>query len=121
MNIQAFKQRLQDEERKLRLDVTRLNREARAAGVVEVHDYTDEATSVQATSQALLEEAVAAGTLIQVQDALQRIDAGNYGKCMSCGCEIPTARLEAEPWAIYCLEDQRQRDQAAVASELLLH
>ena len=120
MNFQAFKQRLHEVERKLTLDFTRLTLEARAAGRVDVPNYTDGALSLQGTSQALLDEVVAARTLIQVRDALQRIDAGTYGKCMGCGCEIPAALLLAEPWAHYCLEDQQKVDQAAVAAELLL-
>lgn len=39
----------------------------------------------------------------QVQDALQRIDEGVYGLCAGCRSEIPLARLEALPYATYCV------------------
>src|SRR3990172_5052765 len=38
----------------------------------------------------------------QVEDALGRIEAGTYGTCQSCGCEIPFDRLEAIPYASSC-------------------
>jgi len=48
----------------------------------------------------------------RVQDALRRMEEGTYGKCLDCDREIEPARLEAIPWAEYCLEDQEKRDRA---------
>jgi RNA polymerase-binding transcription factor DksA len=45
-------------------------------------------------------------TLAQVNAALQRLDEGKYGICARCGKPIPPRRLEAIPYAIYCVEDQ---------------
>ena len=42
----------------------------------------------------------------QIEVAQQRLEAGEYGKCMDCGKEIPAARLEAIPEATRCIEDQ---------------
>ncbi len=46
--------------------------------------------------------------LIQVEEALKRLDNGTYGKCMICGKPIPEKRLEAIPWALLCVEDEEQ-------------
>ncbi|QJW98092.1 DnaK suppressor protein [Frigoriglobus tundricola] len=35
--------------------------------------------------------------------AIERIDAGDYGRCEGCGCAIPAARLAAIPYARYCV------------------
>jgi DnaK suppressor protein len=113
MNIQHFKHRLQDKERELQSNIKRLEEEARASGEAEVRDLTDEATASQGKSESLQEEALASQTLIEVQEALQRIEDGTYGKCVACGRPIETARLEAVPWARYCLADQEKQDQAA--------
>jgi RNA polymerase-binding transcription factor DksA len=43
-----------------------------------------------------------------VEDALARLAEGKYGICVDCGKEIPAARLEAQPEAIRCVEDQRR-------------
>ena len=42
-----------------------------------------------------------------VQAALARLDAGTYGECTACGTRIPAERLEALPWAAFCIECQR--------------
>ena len=113
MNNERFKQRLLAKERELQSETARLEREARDSGEAEVRDSTDDATSSEAASESLQEATVASQTLAQVQDALRRIEDGTYGKCTACGRQIEAARLEAIPWALYCLEDQKKHDQAA--------
>jgi RNA polymerase-binding transcription factor len=41
--------------------------------------------------------------LLEVQQALERIDAGSYGTCARCGSDIPVERLEAYPTASLCI------------------
>ena len=45
--------------------------------------------------------------LRQVQDALERLAAGTYGTCRSCGKPIAAERLEAIPWAATCIDCAR--------------
>ena len=113
MNIERFKQRLLEKERELLSGRSRLEGEVRASGEVEVGDSADDATSSQGVSEALEEDSMATETLIEVQDALHRIEDGTYGKCIACGKQIEAARLEAIPWARYCLADQKKQDEAA--------
>jgi len=113
MNIDGFKQTLLRKQRDLQANIARLEDEARESGEDEVRDSTDDATSSQGASESLQEDTLESETLIQVEDALQRIQDGTYGKCHDCGRPIEPARLEAVPWAAYCLEDQAKRDQAA--------
>ena len=44
--------------------------------------------------------------LESIDAALDRIEAGKYGKCVHCGQPIPEKRLEAVPWARHCLTCQ---------------
>jgi DnaK suppressor protein len=113
MNIESLKHQLQAKERELLADVKRLGEEARESGGGEVRDPSDDATTSQGVSESLQEDTLASQTLIEVQDALQRIDDGTYGKCLTCGRQIEEARLKAIPWARYCLNDQEQFDKAA--------
>jgi RNA polymerase-binding protein DksA len=46
--------------------------------------------------------------LRQVENALARIESGEYGRCEVCGQEIPAERLEAVPWATLCIDDARR-------------
>jgi DnaK suppressor protein len=91
MNIERFKQRLREKERELQSDIARLKAEARVSGEAEVGDLADAATSSAGLAESLQEDTLAAQTLIQVQDALHRIEDGTYGKCIACGRPIETA------------------------------
>ena len=42
----------------------------------------------------------------EVQAALDRIEAGTYGRCVDCGAELPDERLDARPEAARCVRDQ---------------
>ncbi len=44
--------------------------------------------------------------LREISDALRRIDAGTYGACMECEEPISQKRLDAVPWARYCVTCQ---------------
>ena len=41
-----------------------------------------------------------------IDEALRRIEAGEYGECVNCGEPVQERRLEAVPWARYCLKCQ---------------
>jgi DnaK suppressor protein len=45
--------------------------------------------------------------LKEVVSALQKLDEGNYGDCERCGEAIADKRLEALPFARYCIDCQR--------------
>lgn len=48
--------------------------------------------------------------LRQVKAALQRMDHGTYGVCMHCEEDINVKRLNAVPWAPYCITCQEMAD-----------
>jgi DnaK suppressor protein len=41
-------------------------------------------------------------TLRRIREALVRLEAGDYGDCADCGCEISEKRLQALPFALRC-------------------
>ena len=41
-----------------------------------------------------------------IDEALERIERGKYGKCIHCGSPILEKRLQAVPWARHCLRCQ---------------
>lgn len=51
-------------------------------------------------------------TLEQIHDALSRLDKGTYGLCQECGELIAKPRLQALPYAAYCIECARKMEQA---------
>lgn len=44
--------------------------------------------------------------LLEIDDALTRLDEGKYGICLNCGEDIPVERLKAVPFAVYCVDCQ---------------
>ncbi|MEO8970746.1 MAG: TraR/DksA C4-type zinc finger protein [Ktedonobacteraceae bacterium] len=49
--------------------------------------------------------------LTEIEQALERLNNGTYGKCVVCGQPIPEKRLEAIPWAARCIKDEEQLEQ----------
>lgn len=45
--------------------------------------------------------------LRQVEEALERLTAGTFGACRSCGKPIADERLAAIPWAALCIDCAR--------------
>ena len=46
--------------------------------------------------------------LREIADALHRMEQGNYGTCMECEEPISVKRLDAVPWARYCVACQEE-------------
>ncbi len=58
--------------------------------------------------------------LRQVQIALDRITDGSYGACLHCEEEIKPKRLEAVPWAAFCVRCQEAADRQEIETEDIL-
>lgn len=41
-----------------------------------------------------------------IDESLERIEAGDYGKCVRCESALPEKRLDALPWARHCMPCQ---------------
>jgi RNA polymerase-binding protein DksA len=55
--------------------------------------------------------------LQEIDAALERIERGTYGICEGKGIPIAKARLEAQPWARYCVEYARMLEQGLVSEQ----
>ncbi len=52
-------------------------------------------------------------TLREIDEALERIEKGEYGKCLQCGHGIAKTRLKAKPHATLCIECRRQEEKGS--------
>ncbi|HXM34975.1 MAG TPA: TraR/DksA family transcriptional regulator [Pyrinomonadaceae bacterium] len=52
-----------------------------------------------------------------VDEALERIAEGEYGKCAHCGNPLPEKRLDAVPWARLCLPCQDLQEKGLLTEE----
>jgi DnaK suppressor protein len=97
----------------LQKDVDRRRHDGRTDRPADVRDDLEnsDAGISEDVEFALLE--MKAQTLRRVDQALARLEAGEYGCCVQCGVEISEARLRALPFAVRCkaCEEGRERGQ----------
>jgi DnaK suppressor protein len=55
--------------------------------------------------------------LLQIGEALRRMDEGSYGRCNNCGNMIAVQRLEAVPWARFCINCQELAEKGMLEAE----
>lgn len=52
--------------------------------------------------------------LASIENALERMREGRYGICDGCNQNIPLARLQALPYATFCINCQREAEKRGV-------
>jgi len=55
--------------------------------------------------------------LASIENALERMRGGGYGKCEGCNRSIPMARLQALPYATLCIDCQREAEKTGVSPQ----
>jgi DnaK suppressor protein len=74
-------------------------------------DLADKAASAY-TKEFLFHQSSNDRTILQlIDEALHRIEEGDYGECQRCGGPMQIKRLDAVPWARHCIPCQEQQDQ----------
>jgi DnaK suppressor protein len=106
MNVQRYKQRLLDFERTLSARTERAMEDGRRQIIDTAHDTGDASLAAAMADDAFTEAELDSTILNQVRDALDRIESGTFGKCLADSGPIETKRLDAIPWAPYCLKHQ---------------
>jgi DnaK suppressor protein len=106
MNTDRYKKRLLDLEKKLDTRVDRHVEDARGEMLDTPHDLGDASVSDVNVDFEFTSAELDSMILQQVRDALRRIDDGTFGKCAVDGGPIEAKRLDAVPWAQYCLKHQ---------------
>ena len=59
---------------------------------------------------------VQAKELTHIEYALERMRTGQFGTCEGCSTAIPMARLNALPYATYCIKCQREAERQGAGS-----
>ena len=73
---------------------------------INVEDHEGFADSAQVTAERSQQITLVEQLRVRrsdILDALEKIEAGTYGKCENCGQDIPAERLEAVPAATLCV------------------
>jgi DnaK suppressor protein len=112
-----LKHMLDDRRRELQAEVQGKMRGVREEGTWggKLNEVLDAVESAEADIQEDLEFALVqmkSETLNKVNDALSRLEQGNYGNCYDCGEEIAEKRLRALPFAVRCKDCEETRETA---------
>jgi len=113
---QELKQMLEDRRREIQAEVQGKMRDVRAEGLGgKQNEVFDAVESSEADIQDEIEFALIqmkSETLNKINDALVRLEQGDYGNCFECGDEIAEKRLRALPFAVRCKECEEAREVA---------
>jgi DnaK suppressor protein len=112
-----LKQMLDDRRREIQAEVQGKMRGVREEGSWggKLNEVLDAVESAEADIQEDLEFALVqmkSETLNKINDALVRLEQGNYGNCFDCGEEIAEKRLRALPFAVRCKDCEEARENA---------
>lgn len=99
--IDTIRERLISQKRDLEMRISRIHEHAREPLEADSSEQAAQLGNVAVVS-ALESEAV--GEIAEIDAALQRLEHGRYGICVSCGEEISPQRLEARPACTECLD-----------------
>jgi DnaK suppressor protein len=121
-----LKRMLEDRRREIQAEVQGRMRDVRSEGAWggKQNEVFDAVESSEADIQDDIEFALIqmkSETLNKINDALARLEQGDYGNCFDCGAEIAEKRLRALPFAVRCKDceearevaEQRERQMAA--------
>jgi len=106
--LETFKKRLEERQQELRKVVSRTEQDGRAADSETAQDIADKAANSYNKEFLFHQSNNERQLLAMVEGALDRIRAGTFGQCISCGEEINTKRLEAVPWTRFCIACQEK-------------
>ena len=110
MDIEHFRTILLAKKQELEQQMSQIERDALQRNTADVQDGVDLANTSEERSAAWTEATRDWSAFTDVRNALARLDQGAFGICLECGRPIEPARLEAVPWASYCLKDQERKE-----------
>jgi DnaK suppressor protein len=112
-----LKRMLVERQRQIQAEVQGRMRDVRSEGTWggKLNEVLDAVESSEADIQDDIEFALIqmkSETLNKINDALMRLEQGDYGNCFDCGAEIAEKRLRALPFAVRCKDCEEAREVA---------
>lgn len=120
MDSQSMRDRLERERADLASTVERIKErlavpQRDSGGEIAMADQhpADVASETEARELDLARQTMFEARVGLIDEALQRLERGEYGRCVICGKEIPEARLDLVPETPYCVEDAEREQQSS--------
>src|SRR6266403_791456 len=109
--LEYYKKKLVNRREELLKSIARTEEEGRTADDDPTVDLADKAANSY-TKEFLFGQTNTDRSLLQlIDEALVRVRNGTYGICIECEEELQQKRLEAVPWARYCVSCAEKHEQ----------
>jgi DnaK suppressor protein len=104
--VKTYRDRLLSRRESLFSQVTEAEMSSRERDLEATQDPADMAANAY-TKELLISMSANDRVLLQlIEEALARVERGEFGECINCGEPVSEKRLDAVPWTRYCLKCQ---------------
>ena len=104
--LKTYRDKLLSRRESLFRQVTEVELSSRERDLEATQDPADMAANAYAKELMISMSANDRRLLQLIDEALGRVEAGEYGECVNCGEPVQEKRLDAVPWARHCLRCQ---------------
>ena len=102
--MKTYRDRLLERRESLLSQVTEAEMSSRERDLEATQDPADMAANAYTKELLISMSANDRMLLGLIDEALARVESGEYGECVNCAEPIQEKRLDAVPWARYCLQ-----------------
>lgn len=114
--LAALREKLIEERDRLTAEYRQDVTEARAIQQEGLEDFEELASMDTDRERLLIHSEQDRERLLLIEEALQRMADGTYGRCLLCGEPIPLERLRLIPWARYGAGVQEKIERGEIAA-----
>ena len=115
--LKSYRDRLLERREGLFRQVTEAEMSSRERDLEATQDPADMAANAYTKELLISMSANDRGLLALIDEALLRIEGGKFGDCVNCSEPVQEKRLEAVPWARYCLKCQDLQERGMLNPE----
>ncbi len=115
--VKMYRDRLLERRESLFSQVTEAELSSRERDLEATQDPADMAANAYTKELLISMSANDRRLLDLIDEALQRVESGDYGECVNCGEPVQEKRLDAVPWARYCLRCQDLQERGLLTEE----
>jgi DnaK suppressor protein len=115
--LKSYRDRLLERREALFRQVTEAEMSSRERDLEATQDPADMAANAYTKELLISMSANDRRLLALIDEALNRIEAGGFGDCVNCSEPVQEKRLEAVPWARFCLKCQDLQERGLLNPE----
>ena len=109
-SIESYRRRLLAKEQEVREMIASVQTDGRQPDDLGTQDLADQANNAYHKETLFQHFSAEHELLAQVRAALDRLEKGQFGKCLECGQPVEKKRLDAVPWTSHCVACQEAEE-----------